>query len=178
MSFFGLGPNEVYLYIHGLLFILIAGFACYLFGGIYFTKTPDKTFMFRLRYSALITFFLVLGMTITGLLPDMSGFGSGAFLTSSWQTTYGNFTQSITDTSLGNFTGPYIFDMMEHISFVGLAMVGVVTYLIWDFGELVVTEARVKWSILAIMFVTVAWLIILGVVGTILTKSLTFPPGV
>jgi hypothetical protein len=178
MSFFGLGPNELMLSIHGLLFILIVGFASYVFGGIYFTKEPSQAFLTRLKLSALVTFLLVFGLMITGVIPDANGFAAGATLTGSWSNDYGNFTQTISDASVGNFTGPLLFDMMEHISFVGLALTGVITYLIWDFGELVITDKRVKWSVLAVVFVTVAWLLVLGVVGTIMTKTLTFPPGV
>jgi hypothetical protein len=177
MSLFGLGPNELMLSIHGLVFILIVGFASYVFGGIYFTKEPSKAFVTRLKFSALFTFLLTLGLMISGILPDVN-FGSGALLSASYGNDYGNFTQSITDASVGSFTGPLLFDMMEHISFVGLALTGVITYLIWSFGELVVTDKRVKWSVLSLILVTVAWLLVLGVVGTIMTKTLTFPPGV
>lgn len=176
VSFFGLGPNELLLSVHGLMFILIVGFASYLFGGIYFTKTADKVFMTRLKVSALVTFLLVLGLMVSGVLPDVN-FGSGAIFTASYANDYGNFTQSISDASVGSFTGPLLFDMMEHISFVGLALAGVVTYLIWDFGEVVITDGRVRWSILSLILVTVAWLLVLGVVGTLMTKTLTFPPG-
>jgi hypothetical protein len=89
----------------------------------------------------------------------------------------GNFTQSISDSSAAAFTGPLLFDMMEHVSFVGLALTGVITYLIWNFGVLVITDRRVKWSVLSIILVTMAWLLVLGVIGTIMTKTLTFPPG-
>lgn len=176
MQIFGFGPNELLLSIHGLLFILIVGFASYIFGGIYFTKTPEKAFITRLKFSALATFLLVIGLMVSGILPDVN-FGAGAFLSASYGNDYGNFTQSISDASVGAFTGPLLFDMMEHVSFVGLAVTGVVAYLIWDFGELVITDRRVKWSILSLIVVTVAWLLVLGVVGTIMTKTLTFPPG-
>lgn len=176
MSFFGLGPNELMLSIHGLFFILIVGFASYMFGAIYFKRILSDVYMTRLKVSALITLLLVLGLMVSGILPDVN-FGSGALLSASYSNDYGNFTQSISDASVGAFTGPLLFDMMEHISFVGLALTGVVTYLIWDFGELVITDRRVKWSILSLILVTVAWLLVLGVVGTIMTKTLTFPPG-
>jgi len=177
MSLFGLGPNELLLSIHGLLFILIVGFGSYIFGAIYFKETGSEVHMTRLKISSLVTFFLVLGLMITGILPD-TNFGSGALLSASYSNAYGNFTQIVTDESAGNFTGPLLFDMMEHVSFVGLALTGVITYLIWNFGNLVFTDGRVKWSVLSIILVTMAWLIVLGVVGTIMTKTLTFPPGV
>lgn len=176
MSFLGLGPNELMLSIHGLLFILIVGFASYTFGGIYFTKETSSTFVFRLKFSALVTFLLTLGLMISGMLPDVS-FGDATLLTATYSSAYGNFTQNVGAASAGNFTGPLLFDMMEHVSFVGLALVGVVTYLIWDYGSLVITDRRVKWSVLSLIFVTVAWLLVLGVIGTLMTKTLTFPPG-
>jgi hypothetical protein len=173
---FGFGPNELLLSVHGLAFILIVGFASYIFGAIYFTKTPDKVFITRLRISAVVTFLLVLALMVSGILPDVN-FGSGATFTAAYANDYGNFTQTVSDVSAGSFTGPLLFDMMEHISFVGLALTGVVTYLIWEFGELVITDGRVRWSMLSLILVTVAWLIVLGVVGTLMTKTLTFPPG-
>ncbi len=175
MSLFGLGPNELLLSVHGLLFILIVGFASYVFGAIYFTKEPNKTFMTRLKVSSLVTFFLVVGLLVSGVLPDVN-FGSGV-LTASYTNEYGNFTQTINDASAANFTGPLLFDMMEHVSFIGGVLTGVITLLVWDYGELVITEPKAKWSVLSLIFVTVAWLLVLGVIGTILTKTLTFPPG-
>jgi hypothetical protein len=119
---------------------------------------------------------MVLGLMVSGILPDVN-FGSGALLSASYSNDYGNFTQSISDASAAAFTGPLLFDMMEHVSFVGLALTGVITYLIWNFGVLVITDRRVKWSVLSIILVTMAWLLVLGVIGTIMTKTLTFPPG-
>jgi hypothetical protein len=176
MSFLGLGPNELMLSIHGLFFILIVGFGSYTFGAIYFKRFESEVYMTRLKISSLVTFLMVLGLMISGILPDIN-FGSGAVLSASYVNDYGNFTQTISDASVGAFTGPLLFDMMEHISFVGLALTGVVTYLIWTYGSLVITDRRVKWSILSLILVTVAWLLVLGVVGTIMTKTLTFPPG-
>jgi hypothetical protein len=177
MSFLGLGTNELVLSVHGLIFILIVGFAGYIFGAIYFTKTPDRKFMKRLKISGLVTFLLVFALMISGILPDVN-FGSGATLTASYGNNYGNFTQSISDASVGAFTGPLLFDMMEHISFVGLALTAVITYLLWTFDELVITDKLVRRSMLSLIIVTGAWLIVLGVVGTLMTKTLTFPPGV
>jgi hypothetical protein len=68
--------------------------------------------------------------------------------------------------------------MMEHISFVGLALTGVITYLIWVFNAMVISDRLVRRSILSLIIVTEAWLFILGVVGTLMTKTSTFPPGV
>jgi hypothetical protein len=172
---FGLGTNELLLSLHGLLFILIVGFASYIFGAIYFKRIESEIYIRRLKISSLVTFLLVLGLMISGILPDVN-FGSG-LLSATYTNSYGNFTQSVNDTTVGAFTGPLLFDMMEHVSFVGLALTGVVTYLIWDYGELVVTDKRVKWSTLSIILVIVAWLLVLGVIGTIMTKTLTFPPG-
>lgn len=177
MTFFGLGTNELLLSVHGLFFILIVGFASYIFGGIYFRRNPDRVFIMRLKLSALATFLLVFLLMISGILPDVN-FGSGALLTATYTNNYGNFTQTISDASVGAFTGPLLFDMMEHISFVGLALTGVITYLIWDFDELVITNKHVRMSILSLIIITGIWLLVLGVVGTLMTKTLTFPPGV
>ncbi len=175
---FGLGPQETWLSIHGLIFILLVGFASYVFGAIYFTKQPDKSFMFRLKVSSLAAFLLVVALMVSGVLPDMNGFAAGATLTGSWSNDYGNFTQTVSDVSVGNFTGPLLFDFMEHISFIGVALTGLVTFLIWEYGEMVVTDRTARWSVLSLILVTVAWLVVLGVVGTLMTKTLTFPPGV
>ncbi len=172
-----LGPNELFLSVHGLVFILLVGFASHVFGAIYFTKQPDKTFMTRLKISSLVTFLLVVGLMVSGVLPDVN-FGAGATLSASWSSDYGNFTQTISDSSVGSFTGPLFFDMMEHVSFIGVALTGVITFLIWYYGDLVVTERTARLSVLSLILVSVAWLLVLGVIGTLMTKTLTFPPGV
>jgi hypothetical protein len=112
-------------------------------------------------------------LIITGIIPDMN-FGFGQTFTYSASNDFGNFTSNVSDASLSNFTGPLLFDIMEHITLIGPAIAAVVTLLIWHYDELVITDPKIKRSVLALMLTGAAWLFVLIWIGMYITKILTF----
>jgi hypothetical protein len=144
------------------------------FGAIYLTTTPDERLIRRLKSLSLLSFILAVVLLITGILPDIN-FGFGASFSYSVANDFGNFTANVSDTSLAALTGPLLFDMMEHVTLIGPAIAGVVTLLIWHYGEFVVTDPKIKRSVLILMLTGAAWLFVLIWIGMYLTKILTFP---
>ncbi len=173
---FTIGPNTIWLDLHGLLMFLILIFAAFLFGAIFFAKDPDERLVRRLKISAAVTFVLLMLLMITGMIPDIN-FAAGATFTHTTTNDFGAFKAVVTDTSLGNFTGPLLFDMMEHVTLVVPGLSAVVGFLIFYYGARVITNPTIKWSVLSLMFLAGAWTLVLGGIGVYITKILTFPVG-
>lgn len=98
-------------------------------------------------------------------------------MSGTYSTAFGNYTASVSDAALGNFTGPLLFDMMEHVSLLGPAIAGVITGLIWYYKEKVLSDPEVKRSVLILLTIAIAWMLILATMGVIMVKTLTYPPG-
>jgi hypothetical protein len=173
---FGIGPNTFWLDVHGLLMFVILVFAAFLFGAIFFSKTADATLVRRLKISSAVTFVALMALMISGIVPDIQ-FAFGAALSHVTTNDFGSFTSKVTDTSLGNFTGPLLFDMMEHVTLIVPGLAAVVGYLIWHYGGRVVTDPKIKRSVLSLMFLAGVWTLALGAIGVYITKVLTFPVG-
>jgi hypothetical protein len=173
---FQFGPNTLWLDIHGLLMFLVLIFAAFLFGAIYFSKEPDAKTVRRLKISSAGTFVALLALMITGIFPD-TGFGAGAAFSGTVQNAYGTVTSHIPDAGVGNFTGPLLFDMMEHVSLIVPGLAAVAGFLIFHYGRRVVTEPVIKRAVLSIMAVTGAWMLVIGAIGVYITKVLTYPVG-
>ena len=79
--------------------------------------------MRRLQLSAAVTVAGLFALCITGIIPDAS-FDSGARFSGRFVNDYGTFINHVSDANLGNLTGPFLFDMMEHVSLIvpGLAL--------------------------------------------------------
>jgi len=90
---------------------------------------------------------------------------------------FGTFVTKVTDTTLGNFTGPLLFDMMEHVSLIVPGLAAVIGFLILYLGRRVMTEPAIRGSVLSLMLVAGAWTFVLGAIGVYITKVLTFPAG-
>jgi len=73
---FGLGWNTVLLDLHGVLMFVTLIFSAFLFGAIFFVRQPDAVMVRRLKVSSIVAFVGLLGLMITGIIPDIS-FGSG-----------------------------------------------------------------------------------------------------
>jgi hypothetical protein len=144
------------------------------FGAIYLSSQADERLVRRLKWLSIFSFVLVVLLLITGILPDIN-FGFGATFTYTASNDFGNFTATVSDASLSNLTGPLLFDIMEHVTLIGPAIAGVITLLIWHYGELVITDPRIKRSVLVLMLTGGAWLFVLLWVGMYLMKILTFP---
>ena len=171
-----LGPHTLVLDLHGLLMFVILVFAAFLFGAIFFAKDPDAILVRRLKISAVVTFVALLALMITGFIPD-AGFGSGSAFSGTIHNAYGTFDSHVSNASLGNFTGPLLFDMMEHVSLIVPGLAAVAGLLILHYGERVVTVPAIRRSVLWVMALTGVWTLVIGAIGVYLTKVLTFPPG-
>ena len=173
---FGIGPNTIWLDLHGLLMFLILIFAAFLFGALFFSKEADERLVRRLKISSAVTFVLLMLLMITGMIPDVN-FAFGATFTHSTVNDFGTFAAKVTDASLGNFTGPLLFDMMEHVTLIVPGLSAVVGFLIFYYGAQVITVPAIKRSVLSLMIVAGLWTLVLGAIGVYITKVLTFPVG-
>jgi hypothetical protein len=171
-----IGPNTIWLDLHGLLMFLILIFSAFLFGAIFFAKDPDERLVRRLKISAVVAFVLLMLLMISGMIPDIN-FAAGATFAHSTTNDFGTFTAQVTDNSLGNFTGPLLFDMMEHVTLIVPGLAAVVGFLIFYYGARVITNPTIKWSVLSLMFLAGVWTLTLGGIGVYITKILTFPVG-
>jgi hypothetical protein len=169
-----IGWNTFWLDFHLTIAFLVLGSSAMVFGVIYLTTKPDELLINRLKWLSMLSLVSVVVLLITGVLPDMN-FGFGNALSFATTNDFGNFTSSVSDNALASFTGPLLFDIMEHITLIGPAIAGVVTLLIWHYGERVITDAGIKRSVLALMLTGTAWLFVILWIGMYLTKILTFP---
>lgn len=176
MSQFPIGANNFWLDMHGLLMFLILTFGAFVFGAVYFSKDPDAATVRRLKISSLVTFVALILLMITGIVPD-AGFGSGATFSYATHNALGAFTSHVTDTSLGNFTGPLLFDMMEHSSQIVPGLALVILLLIYHYGARVVTVPAIRRSVESLMVLAGIWTLALGAIGVYITKVLTYPIG-
>jgi hypothetical protein len=145
------------------MFIILV-FAAFLFGAIFFTKTPDARTVRRLKISAGVTFGALLLM-ISGIIPDI-GFGYPNTFSGVTRNASGTITSHVTAPRLGNFTGPLLFDMMEHVSLIVPGLAAVAGVLIFTAGERVITVPAFRASVLWIMSLTGIWVLIIGVIGS------------
>jgi len=179
IDFFGMGYNTLMLQLHRFVMILILMFAAFLFGAILFTRDPDEKMVRRLKISSIVTFVGVLLLMLTGLIPDLS-FGTTSLFNGTTaggdpNFTFGTITRSITDADLGGFTGPMLFDMMEHASFVVVGLAAMIGFLVFHYGKQVITSPNVRFSVLSLMLVTAFWIATLGGIGGYLVSVLSFP---
>ena len=172
---FSFGWHTLWLDLHGLLMFLILVFAAFLFGAIYFTKDPDARTVRLLKISAVGTFVALLALMITGMIPDTGWAGSQ--LSATAHNAYGTFSSNVTDDGAGNFAGPLLFDIMEHVSLIVPGLAAVAGALILGYGERVITVPAIRRSVLSIMAVTGLWTLVVGAIGVYITKVLTFPVG-
>lgn len=170
-----LGPDTFWLDLHGMMMFIILVFSAFLFGAIFFAKTADAVLVRRLKLSAAVTFAALLLLIISGIIPDI-GFTAGA-LNGTTHNAYGTFTNHVTNASLGNFTGPLLFDMMEHASLIVPGIAAVVGVLIFVYGGEVITVASIRRIVLSLMVLAGIWTIAIGGIGVYLTKVLTYPLG-
>jgi hypothetical protein len=171
-----IGWNTFWLDLHGLFMFGTLIFGAFLFGAVYFGKDPDEKFLRRLRISAVATVLMILGLIVTGIIPD-TAFGAGATFSGTVTNDFGTVNRTVTDAQLGNFTGPLLFDMMEHVSLIVPGLAAVIAFLVWNQGRKVIEVPTVKYAVLSLMAVNGAWLFALGLIGVYITKVLTFSVG-
>jgi hypothetical protein len=171
---FVVGPNTLWPGLHGLLMFIILVFSAFLFGAIFFTRTPDPRTVRRLKISAAVTFAALLLLMISGIIPDI-GFGNVTSFAGTTSNAYGTFHSSVTATGLGNFTGPLLFDMMEHVSLVVPGLAAVAGVLIFTAGDRVITVPAIRTSVLWLMSITGIWSLIIGAIGAMVTSTTASP---
>ena len=171
---FGIGPNTLLLNLHGLFMILMTIFSAFLFGAIYFSHEASPQLVYRLKVSSIVAFLMLIGLIITGIIPDIA-MGTGAAYSHSTTNAFGTFTATVTDDQVANFTGPLLFDMMEHTSLILPGLAAVIGFVILYFGGRVITDPTIKRSVLSLMLLTAAWTLGLAFIGVYITKVLTLP---
>ena len=172
---FDVGPNTLWLDLHGLLMFLLLVFSAFLFGAIFFAREPDKRVVTGLKISSMAAFVLLMGLMISGIIPDIAF--NGTNLSHTTTNDFGAFSAQVTDDNVSNFAGPLLFDVMEHVSLIVPALAAVVGFLIFHYGRRVMTNPQVKRSVLSLMVLTGVWVLALGGIGVFITKVLTFPTG-
>ena len=172
----GLGPETIYVNVHYGLFIALLFLAAFVLDAVFFAK-PSAQAVQMILFASFFLFVMTIALDITGIIPDVP-MSTGAAVSGTYATAFGNYTASVSDAALGSFTGPLFFDMMEHVSLLGPAIAAVLTGMVWHYKGLVLTEPEVKRSVLILMTIAIAWMLILATMGVILVKTLTFPPGV
>jgi len=171
---FELGSNTMWIGVHGFLMTVILICLAFLFGVIWCSRQADERLVRGLKAASMITFLSLLLLMITGLIPDI-GFEKGAAFSGSFQNDFGLFQSTVTDENLGAFTGPLLFDIMEHISLIVPGLAALLCFLIWHYGKRVVEDRVVRGPVVSLMTLTVAWILAIGHLGFYVTKVLTYP---
>ena len=171
---FEIGSNTMWLGAHGLLMLLILVCLAFLFGALCFSRQADEKLVRTLKATSMINLVALLALMITGLVPDI-GFGTGASFSGTFQGDFGTSQSAVTDDNLGAFTGPLLFDLMEHASFIVPGLAALLCFLIWHYGRRVVGDRAVRGSALALMALMMAWVLAIGNLGLYVTKVLTYP---
>lgn len=172
-----LGPDTIYVNVHYGIFIAMLFFSAFLLDAVFFYKTADPQVVQLITISSFILFLMILAVNVTGVIADVP-MSAGAAVSGNWANGFGNYTASVSDAGIGNFTGPLFFDMMEHVSLIGPGLAAVITVLIWYYKEQVLTNPDVKRPVLILLTIAIAWALILATMGVIMTKTLTYPSGV
>ena len=171
---FEIGPNSLWLGAHGMFMLLVVVGIAFLFGALAFARTADDRLVRGLKAASALTLLALLGLTVTGLVPDVL-FEKGAFFSGVFHTGFGTFQSAVTDDNLGAFTGPLLFDMMEHVTLVVPGLMALACLLIWHYGARVVEDPAARRAVRAVLAVTGAWILVVGGIGVYITKILTFP---
>ena len=169
-----IGLNTFWLDLHLFIAFLLVGSSMMVLGGIYLSSRADERIVRLLKRLSLLSLVLVVVLLITGILPDIY-FGLGDTFSFTATNDFGNFSATVSDQGLSLFTGPLLFDIMEHITLIGPAITSVVALLIWHYGSLVVTDPRIKRSVLILGLTGISWLFVLMWIGMYLSRILTFP---
>ena len=171
-----LGPASIFVNMHYGIFIASLFFAAFILDAVFFYKTADPQVVQLITFSAFVLFLMAVAINITGFIAD-APMSAGAAVSGNWTNAFGSFSANVSDAGVGNFTGPLLFDMMEHTSLIGPGLAAVICVLIWHYKGLVLTEPQVKRNVLMLLTVAIAWMLVLAVIGVILTKTMTYPPG-
>ena len=160
---FEMGTNTMWIGSHGFLMSVVLIGLAFLFGAIAFSRQADDRLVRGLKAASMATFIALLLLMITGIVPDI-GFEKGASFSGTVHNDFGTFQSTVTDDNLGAFTGPLLFDIMEHISLIVPGLAALFCFLIWHYGKRV-----------SIMTLTMAWVFVIGHLGFYVSKVLSYP---
>jgi tetrahydromethanopterin S-methyltransferase subunit E len=146
----------------------------FLAGAIWFSRQADDRLVRGLKTASMATLVAFVLLTITGLVPDVA-FEGGATFSGTFHNDFGTVQSTVSDDNVGAFTGPLLFDVMEHITLVVPGLALLICFLVWHFGKRVVEDQVVRRSVLSLLFLTGFWVLALGSVGVYITKILTYP---
>jgi len=171
---FQVGPETMWLGAHGLFMLVILAGLALLFGALWGGRPADARLVAALRVVSLLTLLALVALTVSGLVPDVA-FDKGTALSGTLQNGFGTFRAQVSDDNLGAFTGPLLFDVMEHVSLVVPGLALLLCFWIWHHGRRVVEDAAVRRTALWLVAVIGFWVLAIGNIGLYLTKVLTFP---
>jgi hypothetical protein len=170
----GIGANTLLVNLHYGIFIGTLFLAAFLLDAILFAKNEPAMVKLAIL-SSFFLFLLTIAINISGIVADIP-FSSGSAVSSSYNSTYGTFNANVTDSGVGNFTGPLVFDMMEHSSLVVPGIAAVIFALAIYYKGRAFTEPEIRKSMFILMIVLIGWIMALAMFGVILVKTLTYPP--
>ena len=171
---FEVGSNTMWLGAHGMIMLVILISSAFLFGAVWFSRQADEQLLRGLKVAGMATFIALVLLMISGLVPDV-GFDKGGSFSGAFHSDFGTFQSTVTDDNLGAFTGPLLFDMMEHVSFIVPGLAALLCFLIWHYGRKVVEDGAVRGAVLSLLVLMVGWVLAIGNLGLYVTKVLTFP---
>lgn len=126
-----LGPETIYVNVHYGLFIAMLFLSAFVLDAIYFAQRTYQSVQ-MIMFASFFLFIMSVALNVTGIIPDIP-MSAGAALSGTYSTSFGNYTASVSDAALANFTGPLLFDMMEHVSLLGPAVAAVLTGLVYHY---------------------------------------------
>jgi hypothetical protein len=171
---FEVGPNTLWLDAHGMLMVIVIASLAFVAGALWFAQKADRRLLRGLAVASAFTFLAVVGLTLTGLVPDVA-FEKGDMFSGTVQNPFGTFQATVTDENVGAFTAPLLFDMMEHVSLVVPGLALLLWFWIRHHGPRVVEDPLVRRTALVLVGANAFWLFVLGGIGVYMTKVLTFP---
>ena len=171
---FQVGVNTMWIGGHGLLMQLAFIGLAFLFGAILLAAQGGERLVRGLKAVSLLTVIALALLMVTGIVPDVR-FEKGADFSGTIHNDFGTFQSTVSDDNLSAFTGPLLFDMMEHISFIVPGLAVVLCFLIWHYGRRVIEDRAVRRSALWVLATTVGWMLVIGHIGFYVSKVLAFP---
>ena len=172
-----LGLGTILINLHYGTFIVTFFFIAFIIDFVYFLKAANHDLTTLLKFSAIALFALVVAIVILGLAADIPVMDPGS-LSGIWSTPYSSVSQTVTADQANSWCNALLTDMMEHTSLLGPGLAAVIASLVWNYKDRVLTDRAVKRNVLVLLGIGLAWALVLGLIGVILTKTLTLPPGV
>ncbi len=176
IAWLGFGPETMWVNLHYAMFIVALFVVMFLLDLVYLPRAASPHLVRGLKIFSLFLFLVIVIVSVLGVIPDIP-FDS-SHVGGTWTGQYGSVTANVSDSDVGNLTGPLLFDMMEHTSLILPPIWGLAAVLVWHYGPLTVADPKVKRAVLALLVLGIVWTLVLAIMGVVMVKTLTFPPGV